>query len=223
MSPAREKLLTSLEDLVKPKHTGLVVVDMQNDFCHKDGFFGKGRHDAWGYGQHPADLSLIEGMVPNLLHLIDIARSVNTKIYYVRSFHDLHYLPPMYRLRIVRTGRKKILCPEGEWGSEQFDGFLPEPNDAVITKHVHSAFIGTNLKAILKNDKIRTLIITGVDTEVCCESTIRDGAMLGFYIVVPRDCVASHNREAHEVALMRIDSLWGVVTISKEILHTWKT
>lgn len=216
-----QSILTTLEDLVKPEYTGLLVIDMQNDFCHKDGFFGKGRYDAQGYGQNPVDLSLIEEMIPNLIHLVDVARSVSTKIYYVRSFHDDHYLPPMARLRNLRIGRSRTLCPEGEWGSEQFDGFVPKPGDIVITKHVHSPFIGTNLKEILENEKIKSLIVTGVNTNVCCESTIRDGAMIGFYIIVPRDCLATYTRQAHEWSLAQIEWLWGVVTTSQEIMETW--
>lgn len=218
----QEKLLTTLEELVKPEHTGIVVVDMLNDFCHRDGFLGKGGHDSSGAGQEPADLSSIEEMTPKLLHLIETARSAGVKVYFVRMIGDDHYLPPMARLRKFRIGRTQILCPEGKWGSEQFDGFIPQPEDTVITKHVNSAFIGTNFKDILEKDKIRSLIVTGVATHICCESTIRDGAMMGFYIIVPRDCVAACVKEAHEQSLAQIDFTWGWVTTSEEIIANWQ-
>ncbi len=218
-----ERLLTALEELVKPEHTGLVVIDMQNDFCHREGFFGKRESEARGQQQKQANLSYIEDMIPNLIHLIDVARLISIKTYFVHSFHDDRYLPPMYRLTKVRIGRKGVLCPEGKWGSEQFEGFEPKPGDNIITKYVHSSFIGSNFEDILKRDKIKSLIITGVNTDVCCESTIRDGAMLGFYIIVPRDCVGTHTIESHEGALTRIDRLWGVVTTSQEVMATWKS
>lgn len=217
-----ESLLTTLRDLVKPEHTALVVVDMQNDFCHKDGFFRKGISDARGHGQKPVDLSSIHKMIPNLIQFIDVARSVDIKSYFIRSFHDDHYLPPMQRLRKLRLGRRRVLCPEGEWGSEQLDGFVPKPSDTVITKYVHSAFIGTNFKDSLESAKIRSLIITGVTTNICCESTIRDGSMLGFYIVVPRDCVAALTVKEHEFSIAQIDEYWGWVTTSQEIKEIWK-
>lgn len=217
-----EKLLTTLKDLVRPEYTALVIIDMQNDFCHKDGFFGKIISSGGERPQKHEELSLIEEMIPNLVHLIEVTRSVGTKIYSVRSFHDDHYLPPMYRLRRLRIGRSDVLCPEGEWGSEQFEGFEPKPGDTVITKHVASTFIGTDFKETLEKDKIRSLIITGVNTHVCCESTIRDGNMLGFYIIVPRDCVAARIKEAHEHSLAEIDWMWGIVTTSQEIIETWK-
>ena len=141
-----EKLLTTLDDLVKYSHTGVVVVDMQNDYCHKDGFFAKGGYDTPGHGRKPVDPSSIKEMVPRLLNLVDVARSVGTKVYFVRTFGDDHYLTPMARLRKLRAGRSGVVCPEGKWGSEQFDGFIPKPGDTVITKHVHSAFIGTNFR-----------------------------------------------------------------------------
>lgn len=216
-----ERLLTTLDELVKPKYTALVVIDMQNDFCHREGFFGKKVSEARGEKQKQADLSLIEDMIPNLLNLIDTARSAGIKIYFVRSFHDDHYLPPMYRLRKIRIGRKGIICPEGEWGSEQMKGFEPKPEDTMITKYVHSSFIGTDFENILKEDGIKSLIITGVNTDICCESTVRDGSMLGFYIIMPRDCVASHTSEKHEGALVRMDWMWAMVTSSQDIIEKW--
>lgn len=151
-----DRLLTTLKDLVRPEYTAIAVIDMQNDFCHKDGFFGKADSDSQG----SRDLSLIEQMVPNLIHLLDVARSIGVKVYFVRSFQDKHYLPPMMRLRRLRAGHGRPLCAEGEWGSEQLDGFEPEPGDTVITKHVCSAFIGTNLEYILEKAGTKTLIVT---------------------------------------------------------------
>ncbi len=110
----------------------------------------------------------------------------------------------------------------GKWGSQQFDGFLPQPCGTIITKHVNSAFIGTDFKDTLEKDGIKTLIVTGVATNVCCESTIRDGAMLGFCIIVPRDCVGAYTRETHEWSLAQIDVYWGWVTTSEEIIAAWR-
>lgn len=220
--PSEEKLLTTLEDLVKPEYSAVVVIDMQNDFCHKDGFFGKGELDSRGYGQKPVDLNPIHEIVPNLIHLLDVARSVGTRVYIVRSFMDDHYLPPMVRLRNLRIGRSRAICVEGEWGSQQFEGFEPQPGDIVITKHVYSAFIGTNFKEILDEAKVKTLIVTGVLSNVCCESTIRDGCMLGFYIVAPRDCSASYSREDNESCFNGIEKFFGIVTTSEEIIQSWK-
>lgn len=217
----QEKLLTALQDLVRPQHTAIAVVDMQNDFCHKDGFFGKGDLDSHGYGQKPVDLSPVHEMIPNLIHLLDTARSVGTKVYIVRSFMDDKYLPPMIRLRNLRIGRKTTLCAEGEWGSEQFEGLEPHPGDTVITKHVYSAFVGTNFKEILDEAGTKTLIVTGVLTNVCCESTIRDGCMLGFYVMMPGDCAASYSRSDHERCLNDIEKFYGMVTTSQEIIQSW--
>jgi ureidoacrylate peracid hydrolase len=218
-----EGLLTVLDDLVWPGHAALIIIDMQNDFCHKDGFFGRGGYDRTGRGQKPADLSQVEEMAPRLIRLIDAARSVGVEIYYVRSFEDDHYLPPMERLRQRRIGRSRILCPEGKWGSEQYAGFTPEPGDKVITKHVFSAFIGTDLEDILANAGIKSVIVTGVVTGVCCEATVRDGAMMGFYPIVPRDCVAAYSKEEHESSIARIESFWGIVTTSQEIIQSWQS
>ncbi len=217
-----EKLLTTLEELVKPEHSAVAVVDMQNDFCHKDGFFGKGKLDSHGYAQKPADLSQIDRIVPNIIQLLDVARSVGARVYFIRTFMDDRYLPRMLKLRKVRIGRSTVLCPEGEWGSDWYNGLVPRPGDTVITKHVYSAFIGTNFGDALEEEKVQTLIVTGTITNVCCESTIRDGCMLGFYMIAPRDCMASPSQTDHERALADIDNFYGVVTTSEEIIRCWK-
>jgi ureidoacrylate peracid hydrolase len=216
-----ERLLTSMEELVKPEHTGLVIVDMQNDFCHKEGFFGKGMLDKRGYGQQPADLSLIEEATPNILRLANAARASKVKVYFVISYMNDHYLPPMMRLRNFRIGRTAQMVPEGAWGSEPFDGLLPTPEDTVIIKHSYSAFLGTNFNDVLSKARIKTLIVTGVATNVCCETTIRDGCCLGFYIIVPRDCVCTYNRDDHTRALHGIENFYGVVATSQEIMTCW--
>lgn len=216
-----ERLLTSLNELVDPEHAALLVVDMQNDFCHRDGFFGRGGYNPLGQGTRPVDLSLCEEMIPRLLRLIRAARKAGTRVYYVRTFFDDHYLPPMLRLRKRRIGRSGDVCPEGKWGSEQLEGFEPEPGDRVITKYVHSSFIGTNLRDTLEKDRVSSLIITGVATDICIESTVRDGCMMGFYIVVPGDSVAAYLKDVHERSLAHFGAYWAWITESDEIMRIW--
>jgi ureidoacrylate peracid hydrolase len=218
-----ERLLTTLNDLVRPQHTGLAIVDMQNDFCHKDGFFGKGIIDKRGYGQKPADLSMVQEASPNIRRLVDAARTSGVKIYFVHSFMDDRYLPPMLRLRKIRIGRNAVLVPEGLWGSEPFDGLVPKADDTVIIKHGYSAFIGTDFLNILEKASIETLIITGVATNICCETTIRDGCCAGYYIIAPQDCLCTYSRIDQERSLADIDTLYGIVTTSQEIIECWKS
>lgn len=216
-----ERLLSSLNELVDPKHTALVVIDMQNDFSHRNGFFGGGGYDPLGQGTRAVDMTMCEEMAPKLRRLIAAARTAGTRIYYVRSFFDDHYLPPMLRLRKRRIGRTGDVCPEGKWGSEQLEGFDPQPGDRLITKYVHSAFIGTDLRNRLESDGIKSLIVTGVVTEICVESTVRDGCMTGFYIVVPRDCVATYLMDVHEQSLARFGAYWAWITESDELMRIW--
>jgi ureidoacrylate peracid hydrolase len=219
--PTEERLLTTLSELVDLQYTALVVVDMQNDFAHRNGFFGKGGYNPLGGGVRAIDMTMCEQMAPKLLRLMSAARTAGGKIYHVRSFFDDRYLPPMLRLRKRRIGRTADVCPEGKWGSEQLEGFEPQPGDRLITKHVHSAFIGTDLRNVLESDGIKSLIVTGVATEICVESTVRDGCMTGFYIVVPRDCVATYLRDVHERSLAQFGAYWAWVTDSDEIMRIW--
>jgi ureidoacrylate peracid hydrolase len=128
----------------------------------------------------------------------------------------------MLRLRKIRIKRQDILVPEGKWGSEPYDGLVPQPGDMVVHRHHYSAFIGTGLADSLKNAGIETIIVTGVATNVCCETTIRDGCCEGFYVVVPRDCVATYDSEDHERSLEHMDNYYAVVTDSQAIMKQWQ-
>lgn len=89
----------------------------------------------------------------------------------------------------------------------------------MIDKHTYSGFHGTALHERLQARGIRTLVITGVATNVCVDSTLREGFFLGYHIVVPEDCVGSSNRAGHEGTLSTVRVNIGSVLASDEILR----
>ena len=91
-----------------------------------------------------------------------------------------------------------------------------------ITKHRYSAFLGTNLDLILRSRGIRSLLISGVGTNVCVESTLRDGYMRDYYIVLLEDCVGATDRELHEATLKNVSLHFGAVSNSNEVRKLWK-
>jgi ureidoacrylate peracid hydrolase len=212
-----EKLLTSLEELVEPSICAMIVVDMQNDFCHEEGFVIKSKVEAEGQ----LDMEPFKATIQKQLLLLEAARKSGVRIYHVRSFWDEHYLNPPLRLRKHRIGRTRDPVSEGTWGAEQFLGFEPGPDEALITKHVYSGFMHTGLEKLLREANIKVIIVTGLFTSVCVETTIRDANSLGFYVVEPRDCVADLDQTAHDQSLKTVDTFFGVVTLSDEIISHW--
>ncbi len=196
-----------IEAYLEPKKSAVLVIDMQNDFCHPEGSFGKR-----GLNLLPA-----HEMVPILERFVNTARSLGATIVHVRSFLDEKFLSPSMVARNRPLGREEGICLEGSWGSE-FYQIIPAGNDLVLTKHAYSAFIGTDLQERLLAKGTRSLMVTGVLTNVCCESTLRDGFMLGFYTFLVEDCCASIDQAAHLATVENVRKYFGWVLTSRDLI-----
>jgi ureidoacrylate peracid hydrolase len=204
-------MMSNADKYMVPQNSAILVIDMQNDFCHKQGEFGKS-------GQ---SLSAIHDMAERLGNFVDSAREHGVVIIHVRSYLDEKFLTPPAIARNKQLGRDKGICLEGTWGAE-FCGILPTKADEVVTKHTYSAFIGTDLRETLLEKEIHSLFVTGVLTNVCCESTLRHGFMLGFYTFLVEDCCASVEEAAHLAAVQNVQKYFGWVVKSNDILSYWK-
>ncbi len=99
----------------------------------------------------------------------------------------------------------------------------PLPGEFVVRKHRYSAFVSTDLNLTLKSRDIRTLIMTGVSTNVCVESTARDGFMRDYYVVLLKDCTAASSEEDYNGTLRNIARFFGEVTDSSDVLRCWES
>ena len=120
-----------------------------------------------------------------------------------------------------RRGHKLPVCVEGTWGADWFADLRPKDGDVVVTKHRFSAFINTPLDLILRSRRISTLVVTGTATNVCVESTARDGHMLDYYVVFPEDGTAAPDLPAHEATLHNIRKHFGDVVKAEEVAAVW--
>jgi ureidoacrylate peracid hydrolase len=203
--------LKRLADQVDPKVAALLVIDMQNDFCHPEGRSGKrGRQ-----------LGMAVEMAPRLEAFIKAGRKVRLPVIFVRTIHYPWTDSPSWLRRIDKDGGESV-CRPGTWGAEYYGGIQPEESEIVITKHRYSAFVGTNLDLILRSEGIRTLLISGVGTNVCVESTLRDGYMFDYHIVLLEDCVGATNLDLHEATLKNVRLHFGTVSNSDEVVRLWK-
>ena len=197
-------LLKTLEEQVQPQHTALLVVDMQNDFCAEGGYLHRARRGDAVTGIRVDDN---ERIADNIRDLAAAARAAGVPVVWLRAIYDFKYLAES---QIVKRGVEDC-CLEGSWGADFFR-IRPEVQDLVVDKHSFSGFHDTRLHALLRERGVRTLVMTGVATNVCVDSTLREGFFLGYHIVVAEDCVGSGNRVAHEGTLSTVRVNFGTVT-----------
>lgn len=211
---------TTLAELVNRKHTALIVVDMQNDFCKADGSF-----DRLGI-----DLSMYPSMLPRLSRLLAGARDIGVQVIYIqmtvlpnRMSESPAQIRFNMRLHLASHGATQPLLYtiEGTPGQEIIAEIAPVPGDLVLRKYRSSGFWGTNLDMLLRSNGIETVIVTGCTTEGCVESTARDALFNDYYVVLPEDCVASDDPRQHEASLFLMRHRFDVVS-SDDILSTWK-
>lgn len=203
----------SLRDWVRPGWCVVLVVDVQNDFCHPEGAFAKRGHD----------LSRVREMIPRLVRFIGEAKRASVPVVYLRiARREAGEWPSMERLRRARSGEDYArVAWEGTWGAEFYGGIRPAPEDTVITKQRYSGFQKTDLNAVLGRLGARTLLMTGVMTNVCVETTAREGFMLDYDIVMVSDCCATTSRELHEGALENVREYFGWVASADEVVEAW--
>lgn len=187
-------------------------MDVQNDFCHSDSPLAKAGND----------MSAAQEMVPRLLQLVDAARGAGTTIIWVKMLHAEYTTSPSNTEQRQRTRpNTALICQEGTFGIE-FYRVEPEPGEPIVVKHRYSAFVDTDLQLILRSRGITSLILTGVATNVCVESTARDGYMRDYFITFASDCSATYDQAKHEATLRNMADHFGVVATSDEIMEAWQ-
>jgi ureidoacrylate peracid hydrolase len=112
-------------------------------------------------------------------------------------------------------------CREGSWGAEFYEGISPLPSERVVIKHRYSAFINTDLNTVLKARGIQSVLVCGVASNVCVETTARDGYMYDYYVTMIDDCSAAYDARLHMGTLENIRRHFGLVASSHQIIETW--
>lgn len=206
-----EELLVTLEQMVDPRHTALIIVDVQNDFV-----YGKGKLSTPLERTNPC-----EEILSPLNTFIDQCRKIGVPVIYTFTVHagDLD-LPP-YKALMVRRDTAPV-CMKGSKGAE-FPEKLnkPLPNEPIVTKHGYDAFADGNLNTLLRNRGIKSLIFSGIDSAICVDTTLRHGYHLGYYVVMAHDISASPQALRQECAMKQVESNFGFVTTSKDIMQIW--
>ncbi len=210
--------LGSLAEKVVPAHTALLVIDMQNDFCAAGGLVSKdGR-----------DISAAQQLGERLPPFIAAARAAGVLVVFVRCVYSTErnfYLSDVWLEQAARKrkgGYTRIpVCVEGSWEGDYFGDVRPQAGDLVVTKHRYDAFHNTDLDLILRTNGIRTVILTGVVTNVCVETTARAAFVRDYYVVVAEDGTAAYVPEDHIATLRNIDRFFGEVITIHDLTALW--
>jgi nicotinamidase-related amidase len=202
-----------------PAACALLIIDMQRDFLEPGGF-----GEMLGN-----DVSQLRRTIKPNQRLLAAWRARRLQVLHTREGHrpDLADLPPAKKIR--GRGKKCIGDPgpmgrilvRGEDGHDIIPEVYPLPDEPVIDKPGKGAFYATDLHAILQHLGIRQLVVTGVTTEVCVNTTVREANDRGYDCLVPADCVGSYFPEFHEMGLKMIKAqggIFGWVTHSDKIL-----
>jgi biuret amidohydrolase len=191
-----------------PATTALVVIDMQRDFLEPGGF-----GESLGN-----DVSMLARVVAPLQALLAAARGTGMLVVHTREGHrpDLADCPPAKIARggseitIGSQGPKGRILVRGEYGHDIVDELAPIEGEVLLDKPGKGAFYATDLELLLRNRGITHLIVTGVTTEVCVHTTVREANDRGFECLVPEDCVGSYFPEFQEVGLKMIAAQGGI-------------
>jgi nicotinamidase-related amidase len=191
-----------------PATTAFVVIDMQRDFVEPGGF-----GETLGN-----DVSLLAAVVPPLRTALAAARAAGLTVVHTREGHlpDLSDLPPAKlrrgspSLRIGDPGPKGRILIRGEYGHDIVDELAPLPGELVIDKPGKGSFHATSLHDQLQARGVTSLLVTGVTTEVCVHTTVREANDRGYECLVLSDCVGSYFPEFHRVGLAMIAAQGGI-------------
>ena len=194
---------------LKPERAALVIIDMQRDFLQPGGFGA-----ALGN-----DVSQLASVVAPTQRLLAAAREAGLLVIHTREGHrpDLGDLPPAKHrrgggpLRIGDRGPMGRILVRGEPGHDIIPELAPIPGEPVVDKPGKGAFYATDLELILQSRGITQLLICGVTTEVCVNTTAREGNDRGYECLVLSDCTGSYFPHFHHQALEMIQAQGGVV------------
>ncbi|MBH3438994.1 pyrimidine utilization protein B [Pseudomonas luteola] len=200
---------------LKASETAVIVVDMQNAYASKGGYL-----DLAGF-----DVDATGPVIENIAGVVETARATGIQVVWFQNGWDPEYQeaggpgsPNWHKSNALKTMRKRPdlqgkLLAKGGWDYALVDQLQPREGDLVVPKTRYSGFYNTPLDSLLRARGIRNLVFVGIATNVCVESTLRDGFFLEYFGVCLGDaCHQAGPRSAHEAALFNIETFFGWVS-----------
>ncbi|WP_067839249.1 cysteine hydrolase family protein [Amphibacillus sediminis] len=185
--------------------TALIIIDMQRDFLYPGGFGEKLGND----------VSTTNAIIPTVKKVLDKAREKALFVVHTREGHrpDLSDVPPSKQRRggnIGEQGPMGRILVRGEYGHDIVDELQPIEGEVVLDKPGKGAFYQTDFEIILKNKNIETLLVAGVTTHVCVQTTIREANDRGYECLMLEDCCAAFDTKDHDDSIRMINQQGGI-------------
>ena len=200
---------------IAPGRTAVLIVDMQVDFAAPEGVLGG----------HGVDMSVVEPALDAAERLAQAARAVGVPVVFVGLFTTPETDSPAWNERMRRRGGDPeidaVLCRAGEVGSD-FYGPKPAPGELVVPKTRYSGFVGTDLDVKLKQMGVDTLLVAGLTTECCVDSTVRDAFDLDYHVFVAADACAAYEADIHAASLKVMALNSAILTDTAAVAAAWK-
>lgn len=202
-----------LKAWIAPARTAVLVIDIQVDFASPQGALG-------AY----VDMGVVQPAVAAAARLVETARAAGVPVIFIGLFTTAETDSPSWRERMRRRGgdpdNDSALCRDGEVGSH-FYGPQPLPGELVVKKTRYSGFGGTDLDARLKALGVDTLVVAGVTTECCVDSTVRDAFSLDYHVFVAADACAAYEEELHLASLKVMELNSAILIDTAQVAAVW--
>lgn len=194
--------------ILSPGSAALLVVDVQNDFCHQDGLFGK----------LGLDMSGVQNAARRIDALLPAARRAGVPIIFVMMEHDPHTNSAAWvnRYPVARADA----CVAGTWGAEPYL-VKPGKGEPVVVKHRYSPFVGSNIEYLLRARDTKSLLVTGVASNICVEAVLRDGFIRDYDVVLVEDCAGAYSERAHQSTVENTRAFLGRVVQAEALQEHW--
>jgi nicotinamidase-related amidase len=197
---------------VAPARTALLVIDIQRDFAAPDGAMARGG----------ADMASIGPAVEQAKRLVAAARAAGVLRVFTRAVTAPDRETAVGREAKARRGQDgPDVCAEGTPGAA-FVEPLPRADDLVVTKPRYSAFAGTGLAETLKGKGIDTLVLCGLTTECCVQSSAWDAFERDFHVVIAADAVAAYQPDLHRSVLQALELNGAIPVAAAAIIAAWE-
>lgn len=199
--------------MIAPERTALVVVDIQVDFASPEGLIGR-------FG---TDMTVAERAVDRIEELIAAARKAGVTVAFMRVMTRPESDSQALKLWMERRGTpgSEAICRIGS-GGEDYYRVVPQPGDIEIAKLAYSSFHGTDLALQLRARGIDTLVVTGISTDCCVDSTTRDAFHHGFHTFVVSDACAAFEDDLHVHSLKALMLHCSLLTTSAAVVSAWE-
>jgi ureidoacrylate peracid hydrolase len=198
--------------------SALIIVDMQNDFVHPEGYIGQRARE---HPERGTDMPFRMDTIPQVKRLADAFRASGKPVIYLAvvvkpDYSDAQF--PYWRMGLPASADNRTFVVEGSWGAQILDDLTPREGEHLIVKKGFGGFSNTPLDTILRTMGVTTCVVSGVTTCVCVSSTVRGGVEHNYRMILVKDAIAEGSREAHEAELKIMARLFADVKTCDDVV-----